>query len=360
MLTSVTHRTVHSSPAVHPVSASLDGGGRPPLGKSRSEWSLSPSQALCGWLLTILALVGGLYLYRTQIRLDQIIRVVAEAQERGDLFTLDSHFRMVDNECLPILIPLANRPEYFSQVVAALNNATGLENAVIVFSQDGHDPVIYDLAMRQLKQPKVKLHLWHQRPWFGLPSLKDNEYATTDNVYSLLSFAFDVLKAPGAIILESDVVPSHDFYNFFHFTYSKILRKDIYQKQVFTINGFNMQSVRPDKYQQEKYFRFHADRFMVWGWSMGEFMWPLVKKNFATFHNWDHQMQRMREENNLVSLTPEVARTKHVGLKGVNFQIGEDDPIFKKWMAVFIPDAPVDFSSGNPYIESMEIKPEHA
>jgi hypothetical protein len=103
-------------------------------------------------------------------------------------------FSTQPDDSLPILIPLANRPEYFSQVVEALNSAAGLEDALVVFSQDGNDAEIHDLAMRQLKRPKHKIHLWHRRPWFGIPSLKDNEYATTDNVYSLLSFAFDVLK----------------------------------------------------------------------------------------------------------------------------------------------------------------------
>jgi hypothetical protein len=63
----------------------------------------------------------------------------------------------------------------------------------------------------------------------------------------------------------------------------------------------------------------------------------LVRANFAWFHNWDHQMQAMRRRHQLVSLTPLIARTKHVGLKGVNFNLDSNDPSVKKWLDVYIP-----------------------
>ena len=152
-----------------------------------------PTRALFSWLLGVVSLIGVLAAMRVLERRRQISTRIADAQAAGALLPAGGE-RLVPADCLPILIPLANRPEYFSQVVRALNGAAGLENAVVVFSQDGHDADIYDLAMNQLVQPQKKIHLWHRRPWLGIPSLKDNEYATTDNVYSLLSFAFDELK----------------------------------------------------------------------------------------------------------------------------------------------------------------------
>ncbi len=131
----------------------------------------------------MLVWISVLALGRVLARDAQIARVVADGVARDILQPLEKgvRFRMIADHVLPILIPLATRPEYFRQVVAALNNATGLKDSLVVFSQDGNDPEITDLALNQLQQPANKLHLWHHRPWFGLPSLKDNEYGNTFN-----------------------------------------------------------------------------------------------------------------------------------------------------------------------------------
>jgi hypothetical protein len=72
-------------------------------------------------------------------------------------------------------------------------------------------------------------------------------------------------QAPGAIILESDVVPSHDFYEFFQWVHQHVLRDPKYRDKVFTINGFNMESAA-----ENDLYELKADRFTVWGWSMSE------------------------------------------------------------------------------------------
>jgi hypothetical protein len=69
-------------------------------------------------------------------------------------------------------------------------------------------------------------------------------------------------------------------------------------------------------------------------------VWPIVKQHFASFHNWDHQMQRIREQFDLVSLTPSVGRARHVGIKGVNFEINEQDPLVAKWLHMHVPSTP--------------------
>jgi hypothetical protein len=102
--------------------------------------------------------------------------------------------------------------------------------------------------------------------------------------------------------------------------------------------------------------RLRADSFAVWGWSMADTMWPIVRDNFAVFHNWDHEMQRTRKRFGLVSLTPVVSRTRHIGIKGVNFQISEQDPVVQRWLSLYIPENRTDFADQVPHIDSLDFK----
>ncbi len=56
------------------------------------------------------------------------------------------------------------------------------------------------------------------------------------------------------------------------------------------------------------------------------------------------------------SCSQTISRTKHVGLKGVNFEVGENDPTYRKWMGVYLPDEPLDYGAGTavvPVIDSL-------
>ena len=48
---------------------------------------------------------------------------------------------------------------------------------------------------------------------FCFPSLKASDYATSDNLHSLWEIGFDVLGFRDIIMMESDILPSVDFYN---------------------------------------------------------------------------------------------------------------------------------------------------
>eukprot|EP00455_Lapot_gusevi_P013693 TRINITY_DN16739_c0_g1_i1.p1 TRINITY_DN16739_c0_g1~~TRINITY_DN16739_c0_g1_i1.p1 ORF type:complete len:362 (-),score=40.36 TRINITY_DN16739_c0_g1_i1:166-1251(-) len=326
------------------IQAARDG---PIVDEKIAKFRFTTIWLLVGVLVLLVFLILVASAYRAYERHAQIVDSVRLAQASGVLLT-DAP-RLVAEDCLPILIPLANRPEYFSQVVKALNEAPNLDDALVIFSQDGHDHTIYDLAINQLKRPEKKIHLWHRRPYFGIPSIKDNEYATSDNVYSLLYYAFEILKAPGAIILESDVVPAQDFYRYFQWVHKNILRNPQYKDRIFTVNGFNMTSRKGGDWMT-----LHPAGFTVWGWTMVDTMWPTVRDGFTKFHNWDHRMEALRKEIGRVSLTPEIARTKHIGYQGINFNLKEGD---ESWAAVYISTDPQDqlpYDEATPNIPELD------
>lgn len=132
----------------------------------------------------------------------------------------------------------------------------GVQTA-IVFSQDGDDARVSALIseFRNQNQHLSVIHLRHTPPFRGIVErVWKTDAPTAYNVYSLLSFAFDTLKvtnklfhasgsqqhesnmccfvqADGAIVLESDIYPSHDFYDYFQWVASFIVKyRDFYDK----------------------------------------------------------------------------------------------------------------------------------
>jgi hypothetical protein len=120
---------------------------------------------------------------------------------------------------------------------------------------------------------------------------------------------------------------------------------------LFTINGFQMNS-RKDSDPKT----FTEDGFVVWGWMMTQARWPIVKDEFTWFGNWDHQMQKIRQDHQWKSLTPELSRTKHIGMKGINFNVESDDSV---WSRVYIEKQhkSIDYSDSNikPIIKSSNL-----
>ena len=310
-----------------------------------SNRNLTVSQIFTAWLGSILLFLLLFSSYRA------IGRASDFESFRAEYFGKYSSSR--DPVFLPILVPLANRPEYFEQIIEALNHAAdSLQKTIVIFSQDGRDPEIYALC-NKLDKKIARIHVYHTRPWFGIPSLKDNEYATSDNVFTLLKLAFEVIKPEGIIMLESDVLPSRDFYDFFKWmVHCQVEQFEKYEgkenvpfgafnlQNVFTFNGFRMDSVESDRLMRRVTF---PDKFMVWGWAMSKIRWPLVSRDFTAFHNWDYRMDEIRKENNFYCLTPYLSRTRHIGLKGVNFQLKADDPVFKKWMSIYLADDTMEY-----------------
>lgn len=119
-----------------------------------------------------------------------------------------------------------------------------------------------------------------------------------------------------------------------------------FNQSLFTVNGFNM-----DSRSRSNPLHFTEDRFVVWGWMMTRARWPLVKRDFTWFGNWDHQMQKIRQDNNLVSFTPDLSRTKHIGMKGINFKV-EDPSAESVWARVYIQKTAsnIDYNSRAPVI----------
>ena len=67
-------------------------------------------------------------------------------------------------DCYPILMPVCDRPEYLEQVLDGLCKSTGIEETVLVFTQDERNADVKRLID---EIPLRKIHLEHTQPFFA-------------------------------------------------------------------------------------------------------------------------------------------------------------------------------------------------
>lgn len=166
-------------------------------------------------------------------------------------------------------------------------------------------------------------------------------------------------------MLESDLEPGVDFYQYFLWTAQALEDDAELRKRVFTVyvnivvpclaplsplctyahndllvwgcsNGYvDSKSPSSDPYA------FQAKDFTVWGWMCPAHRWAQVKQGWTWFHNWDIQMEHgIRQRHNLVSLGPALSRVRNIGMSGINFDV-MDDQEKRKWQSVYVYDHPL-------------------
>ncbi len=205
---------------------------------------------------------------------------------------------------------------------------------MLVFSQDGNSEEIRQLIGSITFAPVV--HLKHSPPLLGrlVGLFARTDAPTAANVFFLLRFAFNYMRAPAAIVLESDLELSVDGYEYFKWAYRQIAdaraaaddAKDAAEAAaaqrgggsgsgngnkptaddilahvapemrssdafcvrdaVFTINGFTEHSdASADLFAFDT--REHKRGFAVWGWLCPHWTWPALEQGWTWFHNWD-------------------------------------------------------------------------
>ena len=234
----------------------------------------------------------------------------------------------------PIIMPACDRPEYLSRVLASLRNSTAAAHMVLIVSLDcDHD--VDTLRLLSTAVPPHTVVLRHRKRWFGIPALFwTSEYFTSQNVRFVLETAFEELCAPSAIVLESDIEVSRDFYEYFQWALSEGFEK--LGEKLFTVGGYNYGGKVTDNL-----YEMRVTKFEVWGWAMSAFVWPYVRAEFTRTNNWDMNMNKIRTRHGLLSLLPTVGRTRHIGSKGINFEEGGSDRLLR----VHLNNRPADYSA---------------
>lgn len=88
-------------------------------------------------------------------------------------------------------------------------------------------------------------------------------------------------------------------------------------------------------------------KHMTWGWMLPAHVWPLVSWKWPFLYDQAMVMeQRIRKPSGRVSVSPDLSRTRNIGLIGMNFRVYDEDEM-KEWLRVHISDEPIDYTGRN-------------
>lgn len=130
----------------------------------------------------------------------------------------------------------------------------------------------------------------------------------------LFEFAFEYMLANGAILLESDLIPSVDFYRYHQWTYRNLLTRK--NSTILSIHSFNIQSTN----LSDPYVLF-ARGFDSWGWSTARTRWSWLKSQWTKYKNWDRIISQSAKRDQWLCMIPRLSRTRMIGLKGINVNV---------------------------------------
>ena len=182
------------------------------------------------------------------------------------------------------------------------------------------------------------IKMWHTQPYLNIvQQFWATDAPTAANVKYLLRLAFDYLHVPGAIIIESDIEPSKDFYRYFQWAAFHTSTSSFLRQHTFTVNGYHHESVpggSPYKMSVDHY------GFTVWGWFCPAASWPPISAGWTWYHNWDitmeHNIRRRPDNERFLSLTPQISRVRNIGMNGINFKGGNAEEE-ARWLGVHVP-----------------------
>ncbi|CAF4182799.1 unnamed protein product, partial [Rotaria sordida] len=252
----------------------------------------------------------------------------------------------VRNQFMPILMPVCDRPHYLKRVLDGLARVDGINETLVIISQDCALSSITSM-LSSIPSDIRTLILPHTPPYFSLPRYVDtNEYATSANVKFLLEFAFEYMLADGAILLESDLIPSVDFYRYHQWTYKNLL--NINNSKILSIHSFNFYSTN----LSDPYTLFPRG-FDSWGWSTARTRWYWFKNQWTKYKNWDSIVSRTAKKDQWICILPKLSRTRMIGLKGINVNVYKESERKQFEENMYMSDKIIEYNEKKPKIVSF-------
>jgi hypothetical protein len=159
----------------------------------------------------------------------------------------------------------------------------------------------------------------------------------------LLEFAFEYMLANGAILLESDLIPSVDFYRYHQWTYRNLLT--VNNSKILSIHSFNIYSTN----LSDPYALFPRG-FDSWGWSTARTRWNWFKIQWTTYNNWDSIVSRTAKRDQWMCMIPKLSRTRMIGLKGINVNVKTEAEKKRFEEDMYMSDKRIEYNDKKPKI----------
>lgn len=284
------------------------------------------------FLLAIVAFFGVLYLIPRLRNEREIARKRDEFARVGD--------------CFPILVPTCDRPEDLAQMFEAFGKMRGADETTIIVSQDERHPEIARL-IREL--PLDKIHLEHTQPFFAFFSrigLITRAHCIGSHIFFLIDKTFRNTDVKGVIVLEEDLVPSPNFYEFYKWCFDRVLLDPELGKTALTCGAYNIFS-KGNIPLSECYKLFSKDaHFSPWGWAISRERWEQIRKDWS-FTSFDGNMEsRIMPKYGLLNYSPYISHVDCVGNFGVNISLPADN----RFHRTYLHPEPIDFAASGPEI----------
>ncbi|PKN20540.1 MAG: hypothetical protein CVU71_01755 [Deltaproteobacteria bacterium HGW-Deltaproteobacteria-6] len=264
--------------------------------------------------------------------------IIARHRNAGEMEKAAAAIRSIDPPCTyPIIMPVYGRPHYLKEVLQALARVKDIDKTILIISQDGSNPEVTAL-ISEINFTRTVI-IQHTRPFLGiLAYFWDSLVAASANIHFLLKFTFSKTHARGAIVLEDDILPCVDFFNYYQWAFQHVLTGT----NVLSVTGFNIDSrVVPDiNYHPQDYpYDLVENRennhvkFCSWSWGITRDKWQQVRKHWS-FASWDLELDKLQRKLGLISYKPVLGRVRNIGMHdGINFTEADDNP---KWRDIFI------------------------
>ena len=228
---------------------------------------------------------------------------------------LESFLRKGGN--FPILLLTCNRPTYLTQTLESLYGVHGFQRSNILISQDGNDPAIMNIALKEniqiIQHENTKSHF-----------RMDGAAKIAVHYTFSLTKAFELFpSAPAIIIVEDDLLFAPDFLDFFQ-SNAPVLDKDssVFALSAWNDNGFvgKVGGV---------YDLCRTNFFPGLGWLLTRQLYSTeLERNWPETH-WDHWLRSSSVSKNRAIVHPSVPRSYHNGVKGTFMDLSTHNRYFR-------------------------------
>jgi hypothetical protein len=153
------------------------------------------------------------------------------------------------------------------------------------------------------------------------------------------------MLANGAIILESDLIPSIDFYRYHQWTYRNLLT--VNSSKILSVHSFNLESTNlSDPYA------LLPRGFDSWGWSTARTRWNWLKIQWTKYNGWDSIISRTAKRDEWICMLPKLSRTRMIGLKGINVNVKLESEKKRFEVEMYMTNKKIEYDGKKPIILS--------
>lgn len=248
--------------------------------------------------------------------------------------------------CYPILIPVCDRPDYLRRVLDALCKSIGIEETVLVFTQDERNPEVKRLID---EVPLRKIHFEHTQPFFAFFArigLITRIHCTASNIFFVIDSVMRHARVDGVIVLEDDLVPSVNFYRYFQWCFDNVLLHPERKRDVLSCGAYNVHSKGQIPFSERHSLFRIAHYFNPWGWAISRERWEEIRSEWS-FTSWDGNMEhKIMPRHGYVNYYPYLSHIDYIGSHGVNMSRSEDCEYFRTQLE----PTPIPFDDAEPTI----------